>query len=225
MKTKKTPISKNYFEKQAWQRNGYVCGIDEAGRGSLAGPLVVAAAILPQRTDKKNLKDSKVMSKQERESAYKWIVQNALTSVVTVDIQTIETKNIYNATRQAMIKAFLQVKILFTLEIGEITHLVTDAVALPRQSGIPEQHHPVRAESISPSVAAASIVAKVFRDKLMAKLGHSFPAFAFDQHNGYGTEQHAQEIKMYGATIVHRKSFLSNLIGGKSEYKKQQTIC
>ena len=225
MKRKKMPISKNYFEERAWRQNGYVCGIDEAGRGSLAGPLVVAAAILPQQTDKNFLKDSKVMSKREREIAYEWITQNALSSVVTVDVQTIETKNIYNATRHAMTKAFRQIKSLFRPKKGIITHLVTDAVKIPKQIGILEQHNPVRAESISPSVAAASIVAKVFRDRLMAKLSNSFPEFTFDQHNGYGTAQHTKEIKTHGITIVHRKSFLSNIIGEKSEYKKQQTIC
>jgi ribonuclease HII len=215
------------FEQKAWSQETFVCGIDEAGRGSLSGPLVAAAAILPQHTSQTLLKDSKVMSKREREKAFEWITKNCFFSYVIIDPKTIDKKNIYQATKLAMKKSFLQILHVIPFNKNNIKYLITDAVKI----SVPESHielrNPNHAESISPTVAAASIIAKVTRDRIMDNFSSILPAFDLKTHKGYGTKKHIGEIKKNGISIIHRNSFVSNFIpsGDSVEQRQQQTIC
>lgn len=219
---------KNQFELVAWAKNRYVCGIDEAGRGSLFGPLVVAAAILPLNTKCSLLKDSKIMTKLQREEAFEWIQKNCFFSSIIVDHATIDHKNVYQATRSAMIQAFVQLTHTIPFHESEISHLITDAVpiALPVTYNHADLilEHPTHAESLSQSVAAASIIAKVTRDNLMDRFAKIFPAFELEHHKGYGTSLHIEKIKAHGASVIHRTSFLSNFTR-QDEHDQQQTIC
>jgi ribonuclease HII len=211
-------MKKNNFENIAWKENLYVCGIDEAGRGALHGPLVIGAVILPKNTNYPILKDSKTISENERNKAYDWIKKNAFFSSLYVDARTVDKKNIYQATRFAMKKVFLQMLEIFPQK-SLIKFLVTDAVPIKKNfSGslnlsneTLEFYNPTHAESISASVAAASIVAKVTRDRIMNKFSKIFPGFKLAQHKGYGTKTHLAEIKKRGASILHRQSFLKNI--------------
>lgn len=223
--------NKNQHEQIAWKKNLYVCGIDEAGRGCLSGPVVVAAAILPISTTNTHLQDSKTMTKSERERMYEWIIKNCFFSTVFVDVATIETKNIYQATKLAMKKAFVQLVEIIPFPYTKIAHLITDAMPLaPPQicsHSMLTISSPARAESLSATVAAASIVAKVTRDRLMSKLAVLFPNFSLAQHKGYGTAQHKQELLSSGQSVIHRPSFVHTALHKekKSRNHEQQTIC
>ena len=237
---KSLSFKKNHFEKQAWLDEKFVCGIDEAGRGCLSGPVVAAAAILPANTSYKLLRDSKLMTKQERETAYLWITnrnsfQNCFFSYAIVDHHTIDARNIYQATRFAMKKTFIQLLEIVPFNIEKIIYLLTDAVPLQLPPAYTHKNlqlfNPTHGESISTSIAAASIVAKVMRDRLMQKLSPTFPAFSFDEHKGYGTKTHTKALMAHGPSIVHRNSFLSNFskqvnnLQTKNHEKQQHTIC
>jgi ribonuclease HII len=209
------------FEKTAWSTSSYVCGIDEAGRGCLFGPLVTSAAIVPQNTKERFLKDSKVMSEKERLFAYEWIKKNCFFSTVLVDPLTIEKQNIYKATQNAMKKSFIQLVEIVPFALQKIKYVITDAMPLKLDDIYKhetlELFNPTHAESISCSVAAASIVAKVTRDLLVKKLSKSFPQFELERHKGYGTKIHINKIEKHGISILHRKSFIKN-------HEQQKTI-
>jgi ribonuclease HII len=220
---------KNHFEKVAWKDKSYTCGIDEVGRGCLSGPLVVASVILRPDAKYSLLKDSKILTEQERNKAYDWINKNAFYSSVIIDTTTIDKKNIYQATRFAMKKSFMQLVEIVPFNITEITHLISDAVPLNIPTSYLHEnlklYNPEKAESISPTVAAASIVAKVTRDRLMKKLDKLFPSFYLRQHKGYGTKTHIQAIKKHGPSIIHRATFLSKILNRERNDQRQQTIC
>jgi len=222
-------FTKNYFEKQAWEKELFVCGIDEAGRGCLSGPVVAAAAILPSNASYELLRDSKLMTKQERETAYLWITKNCFHSHAVIDHHTIDARNIYQATRFAMKKAFIQLLEIVPFSLEKIIYLLTDALPIQVPQSYShnniEQFNPTHGESVSTSIAAASIVAKVTRDRLMQKLSPVFPTFSFDEHKGYGTKTHTKALMAQGPSIVHRKSFLSNFSQKIKDHEKQQTIC
>lgn len=229
MKKKHVSFTKNYFEHHAWATKNYVCGIDEAGRGCLAGPLVAAAAVLPHNTTHPLLKDSKALSPQERQTAYQWITKHCFYSYAIATPRTIDTCNIYQATRYAMKKAFVQLLEIFPFPQASITHLVTDVVPLTIKHPYTHKklsfHNPTHAETLSVSVAAASIVAKVTRDMLLEKLSSHFPTFSLEQHKGYGTKVHTKTLFQQGASIIHRTSFLSFLTKLNDTHEHQQTIC
>ncbi|MCK4517721.1 ribonuclease HII [Candidatus Babeliales bacterium] len=234
MQKKRFSFTKNYFEEQAWEKKLFVCGIDEAGRGCLSGPVVAAAAILPFNASYKLLRDSKLMTKQERETAYLWITKNCFFSHAIIDHHIIDARNIYQATRLAMKKAFIQLLEIVPFSLEKIIYLLTDALPIQIPQSYShnniEQFNPTHGESVSTSIAAASIVAKVTRDRLMQRLSPVFPAFSFDEHKGYGTKTHTEALISYRESIIHRKSFLSNFYkqikdSEKNHAKQQQTIC
>jgi ribonuclease HII len=218
---------KNYFEKQAWQNNFYVCGIDEVGRGCLAGPIVVAAVILPQHTNY-SLKDSKILTEDERETAYKWITQKAFYSTAILSHDVIDKINIYQATLFAMKKAFIQLNEILPFKPELIKYLVIDAMPLRLDAVYThsqlETHYFPYGESISKTIAAASIVAKVTRDHLMEKIDQIIPGFNLAQHKGYGTSEHIDIIKKNGISLIHRKSFLKGINKNEPELAKQQNV-
>ncbi|MBU1007976.1 ribonuclease HII [Candidatus Dependentiae bacterium] len=220
--------TKNRLEQIAWKKNLHVCGIDEAGRGCLSGPLVVAAVVLPPNTKNNLLLDSKIMTEAERNSAYSWIVKHCFFSTVFIDVHTIETRNIYQTTRFAMKKAYIQLIETIPFSHQKIQYLITDAMPLtpPQSYRHPslEIYSPPHAESLSATVAAASIVAKVTRDRLLKKLAPLFPKFSLEQHKGYGTKKHKQALTTYGTTIIHRPSFVLTATQKRKDHG-QQTIC
>ncbi|MFH0898203.1 MAG: ribonuclease HII [bacterium] len=217
----------NFFEKLAWEKNFYVCGLDEAGRGALAGPVVAAAVILPIKTKQNFLKDSKIMSKQERDRAYQWITQHCHYAAAISCYKTIDAINIYQATLQAMKKAFIHVVASANLNLQNLQYVLTNAMPMQMPSFCRHDHLQLHyfnyGESVSSSIAAASIVAKVTRDRIMNAMAHAFPAFAFDIHKGYGTQPHTDILAQKTPSIIHRKTFLIK-IHHRHEAKQQLTL-
>jgi ribonuclease HII len=217
-------ISKNLFEKIAWNKNKYVCGIDEVGRGCLAGPVVTTACIIPINTTNKILRDSKLMTEEQRNEAFLWIKNNCFYSISILDHNSIDQLNIYQATKIAMQKSLLQLIHVMPFDINKIEYILTDAMPiswpLKTNPNINIESFP-KGETYSTSIAAASIVAKVFRDNLMKKLQNCFPMFKFQENKGYGTSQHVNIIKKEGISIIHRNSFL-NKIPTPNKIKEKQ---
>ncbi len=207
-------LTKNFYENKAWEKNKLVCGIDEVGRGCLAGPVVAAACILPVNTKSKVLKDSKVMTSIQREDAFSWIEKNCVYSVAIFDHKKIDKFNIYQTTKFVMNKALLQVALQQKINLLDLEYILVDAMPLILNDVFVNSkffHFP-KGETYSTSIAAASIVAKVFRDNLMNRIDKIFPDFDFKINKGYGTGNHLDVIKKVGISIIHRKSFLSKII-------------
>ena len=196
------------YEKQAIENGAKsVCGIDEAGRGPLAGPVFAAAVILPVDCEIEGLNDSKKLSEKKREKLFDEITEKAVAySIESVDEKTIDEINILQADFLAMRKAVssLPVKADFAL---------VDGNQYPN-TGIKELCI-VKGDSISPSIAAASILAKVSRDRYMLELDKQYPEYQFARHKGYGTKLHYECIEKYGISPVHRLSFLKKITGEK----------
>ncbi len=176
-----------------------IAGVDEAGRGPLAGPLVVAAVILPKDEFFYGLDDSKKLSSKKREALFEQISNKAIaSSIQIISTQVIDELNIYQATIYGMKKALNSLK--FSPQAALIDAMpLTDMPFLT----IPLIH----GDSLSVSIAGASILAKVTRDKIMQELDKTYPQYGFAKHKGYGTKEHIQAIAQYGATPEHRKSF------------------
>lgn len=194
-----------FFENEAYVRGyKYVCGVDEAGRGPLAGPVFAAAVILPRNCVIDGVNDSKKLTEKKREQLYSKIKEQSLAyCVASASVDEIDEINILNATFLAMTRAIsgLQVKADFALVDGnKLPSLEIDAKAV------------VKGDSLSESIAAASILAKVERDHLMLNLANEYPNYAFEKHKGYGTKLHIEMIKKYGASNVHRKTFLKKIL-------------
>lgn len=213
-------IKKDYLEKKAFSENSLLCGIDEAGRGSLFGPLVVAAAILKKKSVPEYIKDSKQTTELQRVKSYKWIKKNCITTTVIVDSEHIDRLNIYKSTQLAMKKAFLQLEQIVYPK--KIEYVITDSV--PIKIDCPNFFNPNKAESISSTVAAASIVAKLKRDSIVKKLSRLFPNFDLEKHKGYGTKSHTEKILSFGPSLIHRKTFISGIKEEINDRKKQQAI-
>ena len=178
----------------------FLCGIDEAGRGPLAGPVFAAAVILPKGWVCEEINDSKKLSEAKRELLFEIIKSQALSfSVALATEQEIDQINILNATMLAMQRAYSGLTVVPDLTL-------VDGNRLPELSGNAE--FVIGGDAKSQSIAAASILAKVSRDRLMLGLDEQFPEYGFAKHKGYGTKMHMNAILTYGASPVHRKSFL-----------------
>lgn len=192
------------FEKEALAK-GYktVCGVDEAGRGPLAGPVCAAAVILPEGVIIDGVNDSKKLSEKKRESLFDVIREQALSySIAYATVDEIEEINILNATMLAMRRAIdgLDIKADYAMIDGnKIPPLDIDAECI------------VKGDAKSMSIACASILAKVSRDRLLYKYAEEYPMYGFDKHKGYGTKVHREAILKYGPCQYHRKSFLKKL--------------
>ncbi len=187
-----------------------VCGVDEAGRGPLAGPVVVAACILPSNLHIKDINDSKQLSEKKREELYKIIVEKAVCyNIVFKDEKIIDEINIYEATKQGMIEAINGLKV-------KADHALIDAMPLNEL----ELEHTsiIHGDALSASIAAASILAKVTRDHYMEKMDHKYPNYGFKKHKGYCTKAHVKALETYGPCEIHRKTF-----SPVSKYFKHQT--
>jgi len=190
-----------YSYDESLRKKGFLCiaGLDEAGRGPLAGPVVAAAVIFSHDIRIKGLRDSKKVPEKERAFLYKEIIRfSAGIGVGTVGHEEIDRLNILRATKLAMQQAVENLSKLPDL-------LVIDAVSLP--SVRIKQFSIIKGESISASIAAASIVAKCERDKIMMEYHRQFPQYHFDKHKGYSTKDHLDMIRIYGPCPIHRKSF------------------
>ena len=196
----------DYSYEIAAKEKGYrfICGVDEAGRGPLAGPLCAAAVILPEGAVIDGLNDSKKLSEKKREALFNTVKETAIAwSVAFASVEEIEEHNILNATFIAMNRAIegLATKADFAL---------VDGNRIPKEIKIPCDTV-VKGDSLSMSIAAASILAKVTRDRLMLELDEKYPLYEFKKHKGYGTALHMDLIRKYGPSDCHRPSFLKKL--------------
>ena len=192
--------SMTVYERPYWERGELVAGIDEAGRGPLAGPVVAACVVMDPRDLILGIDDSKKISEKRREAFYDIILEKAVDcSVYIVDNKVIDEINILEASKKAMLLASL------ALEIKAEALLVDGPFALP-QSKIPQL--PIKkGDSLSASIAAASILAKNHRDRLMVSYDKIYPQYGFARHKGYPTAAHRQAIKEEGLSPIHRKTF------------------
>lgn len=176
-----------------------VAGVDEVGRGPIAGPVTVAAVILPPYTFIPGLNDSKKLSEKKREELYNQIMDVAVAvSCISYDREVIDRLNIYEATRQAMYEAVKTLRV-------PAEAVVVDAMKLPDLS-CPVQSL-IKGDAKSANIAAASIIAKVTRDRFMVDMEKEYPGFGFDVHKGYYTEAHKEALENQGITPIHRRSF------------------
>lgn len=194
----------------------YIAGIDEVGRGPLAGPVVTCAVILPKDCDILYINDSKQLAQKKREELYEEITAKAISYGIGISSpQRIDEINILQANYEAMRQSIKNLSVIPDI-------LLNDAVTIP-EVRIP-QVPIIKGDTKSISIAAASIVAKVHRDRLMVEYDKQYPGYGFASNKGYGSEEHVQAIKKLGPSPIHRKSFLSNLVnrdGGEENAEKE----
>ena len=176
-----------------------IAGVDEVGRGSLIGPVYAAAVILKKSINKKLLKDSKILSKNKREVLSKYIKKNSFWAVGKASVKEIEKNNILHASLLAMKRAIIKLKRKPSL-------VLIDGNKLPNLKNY-NLKSVVKGDQKIPSISAASIIAKVTRDKMITNLGKKFKGYHLDKNSGYGTKQHLKAIKSLGITTEHRKTF------------------
>ena len=183
----------------------YIAGVDEAGRGPLAGPVYAAAVILPENTYIEGINDSKKLSAAKREKLYDEIIEKAAAyHISAVDEEVIDEINILNATFEAMKNAVSQLT-------PSADYVLIDGNRMPPDMPIPGETV-VKGDSKSISIAAASILAKVSRDRYISEQDKLYPGYGFAKHKGYGTKQHIEAIKQLGPCKIHRKTFIKNFI-------------
>ncbi len=202
-------IDMSVYEKQLYADGiSTVGGVDEVGRGPLAGPVLAACVVLPEGWDIPGLDDSKKLSEKKRNEMFRVISDGALAiGIGMADNNTIDEINILNATRQAMRQAVAEAQ----EKLGEnIGHILVDAVTI---DGIDSpQTAIIKGDAKSISIAAASIIAKVTRDSMMREYALVYPHYAFESNKGYGTKAHYQGIREHGITPIHRKTFLKGIL-------------
>lgn len=187
---------------QLWEQGLVFAGIDEAGRGPLAGCVTAACVVMPKEPRVDMVFDSKRLSEKQRETVFEQIRQQALfVGVASVEAEEIDRINILEATKLAMRRA---------AEGAPVDLFLVDAV---NQVGLEREERPIiSGDAVSYSIAAASIIAKVTRDRLMRELDVLYPAYGFAQHKGYGTRQHIEAIRQRGPCPAHRESFLTRIL-------------
>lgn len=198
----RTEAMKEYEHK--YEHLGYICGIDEVGRGPLAGPVVAGAVILPQDCSILYLNDSKQLSAKKRDELYDVIMENAIAvGIGMASPKRIDEINILQATYEAMREAISKLSVVPQI-------LLNDAVTIP-QVTIP-QVPIIKGDAKSVSIAAASIVAKVTRDRMMVEYDKVMPEYGFASNKGYGAAAHIEALKKYGPSPIHRTSFIKNFV-------------
>lgn len=210
------------FEQKAWQLKEIICGVDEVGRGCLAGPIVTAALVLKTNAIHDDLKDSKLLSPVKLKKIYKWIIKNSTYCIGISNNRTIDQKNIYQATKITMKKAILG---LAQQKIP--TKIVIDAMPIDLQNTTLRNisvESWTKGESKSATIAAASIVAKVTRDTMMEKMNNNFPSYQLAKHKGYATKVHQEALQTNYASIIHRHSFLTKILESSKHDNKQQSL-
>lgn len=204
LKAERERLARMRIYEQEYESLGYVCGIDEAGRGPLAGPVVAGAVILPKDCEILWLNDSKQLSEKKREELYDIIMEKAIAAAVGfASPERIDEINILQATYEAMRDAIGKLSV-------QPKVLLNDAVTIP---DVEIQQVPIiKGDAKSLSIAAASILAKVTRDRLMKEYDKEFPQYGFAGHKGYGSSAHIEAIKKYGPSPIHRQTFIKNFI-------------
>lgn len=188
-----------------YKQFGLVAGIDEAGRGPLAGPVVCACVIMPLEEDKiiSGINDSKKLSPKKRAELYEKIIKTAIDyCIVPIDEKTIDKINILNATKLGMEKALNGLK-------NQPYVVLIDAVKINSST---MQENIIKGDAKSYNIAAASILAKEFRDRYMLEIANKYPNYHFEQHKGYGTKLHIEALKQFGKCEIHRDSFIKNFV-------------
>ncbi len=209
---KTTDIDKLFFEKKyIAQGCKYICGVDEVGRGPLAGPVTVTAIIMDLDKIVDGVDDSKKVSEKKREELFDLIIESSIChSTVSVENDVIDEINILNATKEAMKRAIM------TLPIKPDIVLI-DAVKLD----IPYKTHSIiKGDELSYSIGSASIVAKVTRDRMMREYDKLYPEYGFESNKGYGSTKHIDAIRALGATPLHRKTFIRNFVSDFNDEKQ-----
>lgn len=187
--------------------NKVIIGIDEAGRGPLAGPVVASAVIIKEYSQEfEMINDSKKLSEKKREELFDIIIEKCQVGVGIATVEEIDEINILNATFLAMRRAIE--------DLEEEGYVLVDGNHLIREYA-GEQKFVIKGDSLSLSIAAASIVAKVSRDRIMEKTGEKYPEYEFAKHKGYGTKLHREKILEFGASPVHRRTFLRKILKTK----------
>ena len=208
MKEKEEERLKNLklIEKDLHQKGfRQICGIDEAGRGPLAGPVVVAGVIMKEDSMIEGVNDSKKVSEKKRELLYDKIIDEAIAyQVAIIGQDVIDEINILNATKKGVTKVVEELSIKPDL-------IIIDALEHIDTKGIPYEAI-IKGDAKCYSIAAASIIAKVTRDRIMRQWDEIYPQYGFSKHKGYGTAMHIQAIKEYGLTPIHRRSFTKNFV-------------
>jgi len=176
-----------------------LAGVDEVGRGSLIGPVYAVAVILNKSINKKLLKDSKSLSKKKREELYSYIKKNSIWAIGKASVNEIEKINILQASLLAMRRAILKLKKKPSL-------VLIDGNKLPNLKNY-QLEYVIKGDQKIPSISAASIIAKVSRDRFITKLSKQFNNYGWDTNSGYGTKEHLRAIKKFGITVYHRKTF------------------
>lgn len=194
------------MEKELYQKGfQHICGIDEAGRGPLAGPVVVAGVIMPKDSMIEGVNDSKKVTEKRREKLYDQILEEAISYSVSIIGQDIIDKiNILNATKQGVTKVVEELE-------SKPDLILVDALTGIDTKGIPYDAI-VKGDAKCYNIAAASIVAKVTRDRIMRQWDEIYPQYGFSGHKGYGTAKHIEAIKEYGLCPIHRRSFTKNFV-------------
>lgn len=198
-------LLKEYENKLYLEGLNYIAGIDEAGRGPLAGPVVVGCVIMPKDSFIEGVNDSKKVSEKKREKLYEEITNEAIAwSVGIVNQEEIDEINILNATKKALTMSIQELKV-------KPERILVDALEHIDTCGIPYTSI-IKGDAKNYSIAAASIIAKVTRDRIMYEWDEVYPQYGFATHKGYGTAKHIQAIKENGICMLHRKSFVKNII-------------
>ena len=187
-----------------YETAGYICGVDEVGRGPFAGPVMAGAVILPEDCEILYLNDSKKLSPKKRDLLYDEICEKAVAyAVARVEPERIDEINILRATLEAMREAVIKLAVRPDI-------ILVDAVHIP-ELDIPQEAI-IKGDAKSVSIAAASIIAKVTRDRVMAEYAEAYPGYGFERNMGYGTAEHREALRKMGATPIHRKSFIHGYI-------------
>ena len=194
------------MEKELYNKGfEYICGIDEAGRGPLAGPVVVAGVIMPKDSMIEGVNDSKKVLEKKREKLYDVILEEAISySVAVIGQDVIDEINILNATKQGVTTVVEELDVKPNL-------ILVDALTHINTKGIPYDSI-IKGDAKCYNIAAASIIAKVTRDRIMREWDEIYPQYGFINHKGYGTAKHIEAIKEYGPCPIHRRSFIKNFI-------------
>lgn len=183
----------------------YICGIDEAGRGPLAGPVVVASVIMPKDSMIEGVNDSKKVSEKKREELYDSIIEEAVSyGVGIIDEKAIDEINILEATKKGLTTSLQELKVKPNLILVDALNKI-DTLGIPYKSII-------KGDALCYSISCASIIAKVTRDRIMRQWDEIYPMYGFEKHKGYGTASHIQAIKEHGLCPIHRRSFTKNFI-------------
>lgn len=223
MKNEKNNLQLYEYEQKFWNDNLLICGIDEVGRGCLAGPVVTAAVILQPKSYHPLLKDSKLLTKKSIEVVYHWLLQHSVFNVAINSCRMIDKNNIYKTTALTMKQALLHL----LSKSPQPSLILIDAMSLNLSNSSCKdiaQLSLIKGELKSASIAAASIIAKVTRDAIISRTHNSFPYYNLKQNKGYATEEHRNMLSIHQQSIIHRSTFLKNIVLCEKDKHDQTSI-